>query len=65
MAKASQEKIDYNKEYNKKNYANISIRARPEEVEAIKEAAKASGKSLARYVLDCCTQKSLDKSRKE
>lgn len=33
-------------------YKTISISARPEEVEALKEAARKAGKTVSRFVLD-------------
>lgn len=57
MAKSTQRKIDYNAKYNKENYARICLSAKPEEVEAIKAAAEAEGKSVARYIIDRCLSK--------
>lgn len=54
MPKSSQNKINYNAEYNKEKYARICIHAKPEEIEAIKAAAKAEGKSTTRYIIDRC-----------
>ena len=61
MAKSTQRRIDYNAKYNKENYSSIFFRARPEEVEAIKAAAEAEGKSVARYIIDRCLSKNPDK----
>lgn len=57
MAKCTQRKVDYNTKYNKENYARICLRAKPEEVDAIKSAAEAEGKSVARYIIDRCLSK--------
>lgn len=57
MAKSTQRRIDYNAKYNKENYSSIFFRAKPEEVDAIKAAAEAEGKSVARYIIDCCLSK--------
>lgn len=48
--------------YNAKTYKTLALTLRPEEIEAIKEAAAASGKSIARYVVDCCTKKQQKKT---
>lgn len=57
MAKSTQRKIDYNAKYNKEHYSRISFSAKPEEVDAIKAAAEAEGKSVARYIIERCLQK--------
>nr|DAO85319.1 MAG TPA: hypothetical protein [Caudoviricetes sp.] len=60
MPKHTQHKLDYNTQYNKENYAQLAIRTRPENIAAIKDAAKAAGKNITQYILDCCI-KNLDK----
>lgn len=57
MAKSTQRRIDYNAKYNKENYSSIFFRAKPEEVDAIKAAAEAESKSVARYIIDRCLPK--------
>ena len=57
MAKSTQRRINYNAKYNKENYSSIFFRAKPEEVDAIKSAAEAEGKSVARYIIDRCLPK--------
>lgn len=61
----SPSQIAASKRYRAKTYKNLTLTLRPEEIEAIKAGAEASGKSIARYVVDCCTKKSLDKDCQE
>lgn len=56
MPKATKHRINSIMEYNKENYARICIQAKPEEIEAIKSAAKAEGKSTTRYIIDRCVK---------
>jgi uncharacterized protein (DUF1778 family) len=61
MAKASQKKIDYNNKYNSQNYVRINLSVKPEDADFIKASAKAAGKSMVQYVLDCC-KRDVDKA---
>lgn len=54
MEKSSKKKIDYNNKYNSENYVRINLSVRPEDADFIKASAKAAGKSMVQYVLDCC-----------
>lgn len=54
MAKASAAKIEANNRYKAKVYRQLSVALKPEEVDAIKAAALAEGKSIARFVADRC-----------
>lgn len=54
MPKSSHAKIEANNRYKAKAYKQLSVALKPEEVDAIKEAASAAGKSIARFVADSC-----------
>lgn len=46
--------IDAVTRYNKSNYRSIQFRCKPEQAEALKQAAAAAGQSMAGYILQRC-----------
>ena len=50
-------KLEYNKKYNKTKYTQISLLVPPATKESIQIAAKNAGKSMTRYIMDAVTER--------